>query len=106
MLYARVSLSGIIVGKAVIFEEPNPVTFLIVENIGGNRVREVVNRMRLHTNCEVHYLCLRRLRDVVDNVTFFYRDNPDSVSARWIEDKWRKVGRILRNWKRSHIRTS
>ncbi len=50
MLYGRVSLSSIIVGEAVIFEEPNPVTFLIVENVGRNCVREVVNWMRLSAN--------------------------------------------------------
>src|SRR6266705_5839423 len=94
--YGRVYLGSIIVGEAVIFEEPYPVTFLIVENVGLNCVREVVNWMRLPANREVYYLRLGRL----------YRDNPDSLVAGWIEDKRRKVRGVLRNRKCGHIRIS
>ena len=91
MLYGRVSLGGIVIGEVVIFEEPYPVTGPIVENVGRNLVREVVNWMRLRADCEVYDLCFGRLNDITDDLALFYRDNPDSLVAGWIEDERSKV---------------
>lgn len=95
----------VVVGEALVFEEPNPLPGLIVDDITWNRVNECNYRLRTHADGVVYDLGPGRLDDIIDDASLFDRNYPYGLVARWGQDKRCKVGGILGNGKRRDVGT-
>ena len=85
----------VVVGEAVVFEEPDPVQGLIVYDIARNRVNKRNHGFRTDADGVLYDLGPGRLDDIVDYVSLFDRNHPHGLVACRIEDERYKVGRVL-----------
>src|SRR6266550_434926 len=85
----------VVVGEAIVFEEPDPLPTLIVYDIARNRVDECNHRLRTDAYGVVYDLSPGRLYDIVGDISLFDRDYPYGLVACRIEDERCKVGRVL-----------
>ena len=92
----------VVVSQTVVFEEPDPLPGLIINDIARNGIHARYHGLRPDSDRKVDDLGPRRLNDFVDDVSLLDRNYPRSLVAGWREYQRHEVG-ILRNWKRGHI---
>ena len=82
----------VVVGEAIVFEEPDPLPGLVIYDMARNGVDEGDHGLWTDADGVVHDLGPGRLDDIVDDVSLFDRNYPNGLVGFWIEDKGCKVG--------------